>query len=103
MRIIDLSAPIVPSREGAASFERVEIRFTSHAEGAAQIEALVPITGQDAVWQEPDAEHGLPGVKRIQFLVPLAQAFTHLAIAAAAARGVLHHSEGAGHGRDLKE
>jgi len=43
MRIIDLSAPIVPSREGAASFERVEIRFTSHAEGAGQIEALLHV------------------------------------------------------------
>src|SRR4051794_25272198 len=40
MRIIDLSAPIAPTRPGAASFERVEIRTTSHAAGAAQVEAL---------------------------------------------------------------
>ncbi len=43
MRMIDLSAPIVPSRPEAASFERVEIAFTSHAGGAAQIEALLHV------------------------------------------------------------
>jgi kynurenine formamidase len=43
MPIIDLSAPIVPSRPDAASFERVDIRFTSHAEGAAQIESLLGV------------------------------------------------------------
>ena len=38
------SAPIVPSRPDAASFEKVEIRFTvSHAEGAGQIEALLHV------------------------------------------------------------
>ena len=41
MRIIDLSAPIAPSRPDAAPFERVEIKYTSHAEGAAQIEAML--------------------------------------------------------------
>ncbi|MHB1558989.1 MAG: cyclase family protein [Isosphaeraceae bacterium] len=40
MRMIDLSAAIVPSRPDAASFERVEIAFTSHAEGAGQVQAL---------------------------------------------------------------
>ena len=43
MRIIDLSAPIVTSRPGAASFEKVEIAFTSHVEGAGQIEALLQV------------------------------------------------------------
>jgi kynurenine formamidase len=43
MRIIDLSAPIVPSRPDAQSFERVEIAFTSHAEGAAQVEAMLGV------------------------------------------------------------
>ena len=41
--MIDLSAPIVPSRPDAASFEKVEIRFVSHAEGAGQIEALLHV------------------------------------------------------------
>jgi kynurenine formamidase len=43
MRIIDLSAPIVPSRPDAASFEKVEIQLHSHAEGAGQIEALLRV------------------------------------------------------------
>ena len=43
MRMIDLTAPIVPSRPEAVSFEKVEIRFTSHAEGAGQIEALLHV------------------------------------------------------------
>jgi kynurenine formamidase len=43
MRIIDLSAPIAPSRPDAAPFERVELRFTSHAEGAAQIEGMLGV------------------------------------------------------------
>ena len=43
MRMIDLSAPIVPSRPDAASFEKVEIRYVSHAEGAGQIEALLHV------------------------------------------------------------
>jgi len=37
MRIIDLSAPIAPGPPDAAPFERVEIKSTSHAEGAAQV------------------------------------------------------------------
>jgi kynurenine formamidase len=40
MRIIDLSAPIAPSPPGVAPFQRVEIEPTSHAEGAAQIQAM---------------------------------------------------------------
>jgi kynurenine formamidase len=43
MPIIDLSAPIVPSRPGAASFETIEIAFHSHAEGARQIETLLHV------------------------------------------------------------
>jgi kynurenine formamidase len=46
VRFIDLSAPILPSRPEAASFERVEVRFTSHAEGAAQIQALLRVPPQ---------------------------------------------------------
>jgi kynurenine formamidase len=40
MQIIDLSAPIVASRPDALPFERVEIQFTSHAQGAAQVQEL---------------------------------------------------------------
>ncbi len=40
MRIIDLSAPIAPSPPGVLPFERVEIAYTDHAGGAAQVEAL---------------------------------------------------------------
>jgi kynurenine formamidase len=43
MQIIDLSAPIVPSRPDAQAFERVEIAFTSHAEGAAQIQGVLGV------------------------------------------------------------
>jgi kynurenine formamidase len=43
MRIIDLSATIVPSRPDAASFEKVEIAFHSHAEGARQIEVMLQV------------------------------------------------------------
>jgi kynurenine formamidase len=43
MRIIDLSAPIAPSPPDAAPFERVEIRYSSHAEGAAQVQALLGV------------------------------------------------------------
>ncbi len=38
MRIIDLSATIAPTPPEAATYERVEIRSTSHAEGAVQVE-----------------------------------------------------------------
>jgi kynurenine formamidase len=44
MRIIDLSASIAPSPPDAAPFERVEIKSTSHAEGAAQIQALLGVS-----------------------------------------------------------
>ncbi len=43
MRIIDLSAPIAPSPPDAAPFERVEIKSTSHAEGAAQVQAMLGV------------------------------------------------------------
>ena len=43
MRIIDLSAPIAPSQPDAAPFERVEVRYGSHAEGAAQIQSLLGV------------------------------------------------------------
>ena len=34
MRFIDLSAPIAPSHPGARPYERIEIQYTGHAEGA---------------------------------------------------------------------
>jgi kynurenine formamidase len=43
MKLIDLSAPIAPSPPDAAAFERVEMRFTSHAEGAAQVQAMLGV------------------------------------------------------------
>ncbi len=43
MRIIDLSATIVPSRPDALPFERVEINYSSHAEGASQIETMLKV------------------------------------------------------------
>jgi kynurenine formamidase len=43
MRIIDLSAPITPSPPDAAPFERIEMKFTAHAEGAAQVQAMLGI------------------------------------------------------------
>jgi hypothetical protein len=43
MRFIDLSATIGPSDPGAKPYERVEIRYTGHNEGAAQIQALLGV------------------------------------------------------------
>src|ERR1700677_597564 len=43
MRFIDLSATIAPSRPDALSFERVEINYSSHAEGASQIETMLKV------------------------------------------------------------
>jgi hypothetical protein len=43
MPIIDLSAPIAPSPPDAAPFDRVEIRYRSHGEGAAQIQGLLGV------------------------------------------------------------
>lgn len=40
MRFIDLSAPIIPSRPDALPFERVEIQFTDHSQGALQVESF---------------------------------------------------------------
>src|SRR4051812_38426519 len=44
MRIIDLSAPIASSQPDASPLERVEIHYTSHSEGAAQIQALLEVS-----------------------------------------------------------
>jgi kynurenine formamidase len=46
MRIIDLSAPIAPTPPDAAPFERVEIQSTSHAEGAAQVQAMLGVPAE---------------------------------------------------------
>jgi kynurenine formamidase len=43
MRIIDLSAPITPTPPDAPSYARVEIQWTNHREGAAQIEAMLHV------------------------------------------------------------
>ena len=40
MRLIDLSATIAPSRADALPFERVEIQYSDHAQGAEQVLAL---------------------------------------------------------------
>jgi kynurenine formamidase len=44
MQIIDLSATIIPSRPDALPFERVEINYASHAEGASQIETMLKVS-----------------------------------------------------------
>lgn len=43
MRIIDLSAPIVPSPPEAPPLIRVDIAYASHADGAAQIERMFQV------------------------------------------------------------
>ncbi|MHC5541970.1 cyclase family protein [Singulisphaera rosea] len=43
MRVIDLSATIAPTHPEALPFEKVEIRYTSQLEGAAQVEALLKV------------------------------------------------------------
>jgi len=43
MRIIDLSALIAPTPPDAPSFSRVEIQRTSHAQGAAQVQAMLHV------------------------------------------------------------
>jgi kynurenine formamidase len=43
VRLIGLSATISPSRPDALPFERVEITYSTHAEGAAQAEALLHV------------------------------------------------------------
>jgi hypothetical protein len=43
MRFINLSATIDPSDPGAKPYERVEVRYTVHTEGAAQIQALLGV------------------------------------------------------------
>src|ERR1700677_2915386 len=45
MRIVDLSATIAPSPPDASPLERVDIHYTSHEKGAAQIEALLNVPG----------------------------------------------------------
>ena len=44
MRFIDLSATIAPSRPDALPFERVHINYSSHAEGASQIETMLKVS-----------------------------------------------------------
>ena len=41
---LDLSATIAPSRPDALPFERVEINYSSHAEGASQIETMLKVS-----------------------------------------------------------
>ena len=43
MRFIDLSATIDPSDPGAKPYERVEVRYTVHTEGAAQIQGMLGV------------------------------------------------------------
>ena len=44
MQFIDLSATIAPSRPDALPFEQVEIHYSSHAEGASQIETMLSVS-----------------------------------------------------------
>lgn len=46
MRIVDLSAPIVPSPEGTPDVLRTEVEFSDHAEGAAVIKELFGVGGE---------------------------------------------------------
>jgi kynurenine formamidase len=43
MRLIDLSATIAPSPTDASPLQRVEIQYTSHNQGAAQIQAMLQV------------------------------------------------------------
>jgi kynurenine formamidase len=43
MRLIDLSAPIAPTPPDALPYERIEIAYSDHAEGARQIEGLLQV------------------------------------------------------------
>ncbi|MFO0944341.1 MAG: cyclase family protein [Planctomycetota bacterium] len=43
MPIVDLSSSIAPSHPDAASFERVEVTYSSHAQGASQIETMLGV------------------------------------------------------------
>lgn len=43
MPIIDLSATIAPSHPDAAAYERVEVAYSNHEQGAAQVEALLGV------------------------------------------------------------
>jgi kynurenine formamidase len=43
MRIIDLSATIAPSPADASPLQRVEIRYSGHAEGASQIQSILQV------------------------------------------------------------
>jgi hypothetical protein len=45
MRIVDLSATIASSPPDASLLERVDIHYTSHAKGAAQIQAMLHVRG----------------------------------------------------------
>lgn len=69
MRFIDLTAPIAPGPPDVPPYARVEIRYTSHAEGAAQIEALLGVPpellrdGQG--WAVEDLKFGTHSVTHI--------------------------------------
>jgi kynurenine formamidase len=43
MRIIDLSAPIAPTSPDVAPYERVDLKYISHAEGASQIQSILGV------------------------------------------------------------
>ena len=43
MRIIDLSAPIAPTPPDALPYERIEIAYSDHAEGARAIQGLFQV------------------------------------------------------------
>ena len=43
MRIIDLSAPIAPTPPGALPYERIEIAYSDHAQGARAVESLFQV------------------------------------------------------------
>jgi kynurenine formamidase len=45
MKIVDLSATIAPSPPDASPLQRVDIHYTSHAQGAAQIQAMLHVPG----------------------------------------------------------
>lgn len=46
MRIVDLSAPIAPSPEGAPPLLATGVEYVSHAEGAVEIEAMLGVPAQ---------------------------------------------------------
>jgi hypothetical protein len=71
MRIIDLSATIATSRPDALPFERVEITYLSHAEGASQIETMLKVPPDLLRNAEGWAVEEFTGRKWCQSLMPL--------------------------------